>query len=232
MERREDQRPRAESGPPAARDGDAERPPAERAVVPPVVPNADRAGSADRAPPAPTARRSVDTPARRAALDDMQIRLERGDIDGAIARLDRLLAEVPDDVELLCARGTLYTHISRFDRATADLRRATRAAEHDPRVLLASGMLACKRAQWRDAIEPLREAAALEPGDAVVQYYLGEAYNHVDELGPALTAFERAVELAPTHWRAIKGVAVVLDRLGRRDEATDAYRRSREARSP
>jgi Flp pilus assembly protein TadD len=208
--------------------GDRGRRPVEREIAPPVVPHADESGEVER-PPRP---RRVDTPARRAALEEIQLRLERRDMAGALARLDKLLTEAPDDVELLCARGTLHAQESRFDRAAADLRRAARMAEHDVRVLVATGMLACKRARWRDAIDPLREAAALEPGDAAVQYYLGEAYNHVDELVPALTAYERAVELAPSNWRALKGVGVVLDRLGRPDEATEAYRRAREARTP
>ncbi|MDE3128564.1 MAG: tetratricopeptide repeat protein [Gemmatimonadota bacterium] len=203
--------------------------PVEREVAPPVVANADRTDAAEHA--ASVAPRP-DTPARRTALEDVRLRLERRDVSGALARLDRLLAELPDDVELLCARGTRHAQQSRFDRAAADLRRAARLAEHDPRVLVATGLLACRRARWRDAIDPLREAAALEPADAAVQYYLGEAYNPVDDLVPALTAYERAVELEPSNWRALKGVGVVLDRLGRRDEATEAYRRAREARAP
>lgn len=136
-----------------------------------------------------------------------------------------------DDVELLCERATLHASESRFERAAVDLRQAAHVTEHDGRVLLASRLLACKRARWRDAIEPLREAAGLSPADAAVQYYLGEAYNHVDDLLPALTAYERAVELEPSNWRARKGVGMVLDRLGRRDEATEAHRRAREART-
>lgn len=204
----------------------------EREVAPPVVPNADRAEAPEPREPAPAHARRVDTPARRAALEEVRVRLERQDVTGALARLDKLLAEAPDDVELLCARGTLHAQQSRFDRAVADLRRAARVAEHDPRVLVATGLLACRRARWRDAIDPLREAAALAPADAAVQYYLGEAYNHVDDLVPALSAYERAVELEPSNWRALKGVGMVLDRLGRRDEATEAHRRAREARAP
>ncbi len=214
--------------PEAGRPGDrgAARPPVEREVpAGPVVPNADAPGAAANA-------ERVDGPARRAALDEVRERLQRRDVTGAIARLDKMLGETPDDVELLCERATLHASESRFERAGADLRRAGHVAEHDVRVLLASGLLACKRARWRDAIEPLREAAALSPADAAVQYYLGEAYNHVDDLLPALTAYERAVELEPANWRAMKGVGMVLDRLGRRDEATEAHRRAREARTP
>ena len=228
MHRREDPHVEADLGLPGNRTVNG--PGMEREVPPPVVPNADRSSEAERT--SETARRRVENPVRRAALDEVRMRMERGDAAGAIAQLDKLLVEAPDDVEVLCERGTLYAQLSKFDRATTDLRRAGRLAEHDVRVLMASGLLACKRARWCDAIEPLREAAALAPDDAAVQYYLGEAYNHVDELVPALAAYERAAALAPSNWRAIKGVGVVLDRLGRRDEATEAYRRAHEARTP
>jgi len=205
------------------------RVPIDRELPAPVVPNADAPASPGRVS---EPQRRIDAPTRRPALDDVFARIERGDTIGAIARLDDLLSDAPDDVELLCTRGTLHAQHSRFDRATADLHRAARIAEHDERVLIATGMLACRRARWGDAVAPLREAAALTPDDSSVQYYLGEAYNHVDELMPALTAYERAAELDPSNWRALKGVGIVLDRLGRRDEATEAHRRAWAARTP
>ena len=90
------------------------------------------------------------------------------------------------------------------------------------------GILLCKRARWREAIEPLEQAAHLEPAGASARYYLGEAYNHIDQLPAALAAYEAAAALQPTNWRAFKGVGVVLDRMGRPAEATLAYQRSRE----
>jgi len=56
-----------------------------------------------------------------------------------------------------------------------------------------------------------------------------EALNHVDELDGALAAYERAVELEPRNTRALYGLGIVLDRLNRPDDATQMYRRSREA---
>jgi Flp pilus assembly protein TadD len=45
----------------------------------------------------------------------------------------------------------------------------------------------------------------------------------------ALEAYEEAVRLQPDHWRAMKGIGVILDRMGRPNEATAAYQRAREA---
>jgi tetratricopeptide (TPR) repeat protein len=91
------------------------------------------------------------------------------------------------------------------------------------------GVLFCKRARWREAIEPLRAAVELDPQLASAQYYLGEAYNSIDDLPAALTAYEKAASLEPKNLRALKGIGVVLDRLGRPAEAAAAYQRAREA---
>jgi Flp pilus assembly protein TadD len=53
--------------------------------------------------------------------------------------------------------------------------------------------------------------------------------NRLDHLKDAFTAYERAVELEPRNPRALYGLGIVLDRLKRPEEATQMYRRSREA---
>jgi Flp pilus assembly protein TadD len=71
----------------------------------------------------------------------------------------------------------------------------------------------------------------LEPTRGAAHYYLGEAYNHVDQLSAALNAYEAAARLQPGNWRAFKGVGIVLDRMGRPVEAAIAYKRAREVQS-
>jgi Flp pilus assembly protein TadD len=106
---------------------------------------------------------------------------------------------------------------------------AQRAAESE--ALAEQGIQFCRSAQWRAAIEPLRRATELDPTNVAAFYYLGDAYNHADTLPAALEAFESAARLQPEHWRALKGVGIVLDRMRRPQEATAAYQRAREAQS-
>lgn len=102
--------------------------------------------------------------------------------------------------------------------------------EHsDAESLLELGISLCRRAKWRDAIAPLERAVSLDPAKAAAHYQLGETYNQTDRLPQALEAYETAAKLQPENWRAIKGVGIVLDRLGRPEEATAAYQRAREA---
>jgi tetratricopeptide (TPR) repeat protein len=91
------------------------------------------------------------------------------------------------------------------------------------------GVLFCKRARWREAIDPLRAAIAADPHNAAAHYHLGDAYNSIDELPEALRAYEAAATLEPTNDRALKRIGVVLDRMGRPKEAEAAYQRARAA---
>jgi tetratricopeptide (TPR) repeat protein len=107
--------------------------------------------------------------------------------------------------------------------------RAQHAAESE--ALTEQGIQLCRTARWRAAIEPLRRATELDAANAIAFYYLGDACNHADALTAALEAFESASRLQPDHWRALKGVGIVLDRMRRPQEATAAYQRAREAQS-
>ncbi|HZS59460.1 MAG TPA: hypothetical protein VFA43_09335 [Gemmatimonadaceae bacterium] len=91
------------------------------------------------------------------------------------------------------------------------------------------GMLLCRKARWKDAIEPLRRATELAPNEGLAFYYLGDAYNHTDQLPAALSAFETAAQLLTENWRALKGVGIVLDRMRRPQEAAAAYQKARDA---
>ena len=155
----------------------------------------------------------------------------RGDVEGALLELGRALESNPDDVTILCARATVLASRARYDQAEVDLRRAAKANDRNAEVQVQLGMLFSKRARWREAIEPLLAAVAADPTRADSQYYLGEAYNHIDDLPAALAAYEAASSLEPRHIRALKGIGIVLDRLGRPAEAAIAYRRARESQS-
>jgi Flp pilus assembly protein TadD len=152
-------------------------------------------------------------------------------LDAELEELDRALTQEPDNVSLLCARAALLLSGGlRYEQAESDLRRASKLDDGNAEVLTNLGILFCKRGRWREAVEPLRRAAEMDhPSRAAAHYYLGDAFNHMDELRDALAAYEAAVRLQPGHWRALKGVGIVLDRMGRPNEAAVAYQRAREA---
>lgn len=154
---------------------------------------------------------------------------KHGNAAGALETLDECLANGGDELRLICARAFLLGSRLKYELAEAELKRAARLRADDPEVQLQTGVLACRRARWRDAVEPLQKAVSKRSDDPLAHFYLGEALNHVDQLAPALAAYERATLLDPSAWRAFKGVGIVLDRLARPADAALAYRRMREA---
>jgi Flp pilus assembly protein TadD len=154
---------------------------------------------------------------------------KKGDIEGALAELGKALEGSPDDVTILCARATMLASRARYDQAEVDLRKAARINPRSPEVQVQLGILFSKRARWRESIEPLLAAIASDPAHGDAHYYLGEAYNHIDELSSALASYEMAATLQPNNIRPLKGIGIVLDRMGRPVEAAAAYRRARES---
>ena len=136
----------------------------------------------------------------------------KGDVESAIVEVTRALELAPDDVPNLCLRAALCTSRAKYDLAETDLKRAAKLAGFNPDVQVQLGVLFCKRARWREAIDPLRAAIAADPHNAA-----------------ALRAYEAAATLEPTNDRALKRIGVVLDRMGRPKEAEAAYQRARAA---
>jgi Flp pilus assembly protein TadD len=128
-----------------------------------------------------------------------------------------------------CARVSALGAKLRYDDAEKMLKKAAKLSPESAEVLVQTGILACRRGRWREAVEPLQAGVAKAPDHAVAHYYIGEALNHIDDKQGALEAYQRAAEIEPDHWRALKGVGIVLDRLGRSSEAAVFYRRAREA---
>ena len=158
------------------------------------------------------------------------VALERkGDALIALTALDAAEAAGADLFALSCARASALGITLRYDDAEKMIKLAAKLRPEAAEVLVQTGILACRRARYRDAIEPLRRGIVLAPENATAQYFMAEALNQTDDLKGALAAYQRAAELEPDHWRALKGVGVVLDRLGRPSDAAEFYRRARHA---
>lgn len=134
-----------------------------------------------------------------------------------------------DPFHLACVRIETLANALRYDEAVQALRELDQLRPDAPEIALYTGVIACRRARWKDAVGPLRTATGRLPDHAGAHYHLGEALNKCDDLAGALVAYQRAAELDPTHWRALKGVGIIYDRLGKPEQAAPFYRRARDA---
>ncbi len=93
-----------------------------------------------------------------------------------------------------------------------------------PLLALATKLL--RAGQPADAITPLRDAALLEPFNAIVQHDLGLAYLEIGRASDAIAAFEWAVAINPRYADAYFRLGIALEKLGDSGGAIAAYDRA------
>jgi tetratricopeptide (TPR) repeat protein len=77
-----------------------------------------------------------------------------------------------------------------------------------------------------DAIAPLRDAALLQPSNAIIQHDLGLACLEVGRVPDAIAALQRAVAIDPRYTDAHFRLGIALEKLGNIGEALAAYDRA------
>jgi tetratricopeptide (TPR) repeat protein len=153
--------------------------------------------------------------------------LNRG--DEAVAHLEGLLKERPDDVEVIMALGNVLRARKRFDEAAAIYTKAVERIGTPDRghwILFFYRGTSYERAkQWEKAEADLKKALELVPetqpnGRAQVMNYL--AYSWVDgakNIDEAFKMLQKAVELSPRDGMIIDSLGWAYYRLGRYDDA-------------
>jgi tetratricopeptide (TPR) repeat protein len=76
------------------------------------------------------------------------------------------------------------------------------------------GIALAEKEQTQEAIAALRNAAALDPGNAAARYNLGLALAKAGETAPAVAEFRKAVELTPLYPEARRALGAALQRAG------------------
>src|SRR5580700_5404489 len=77
-----------------------------------------------------------------------------------------------------------------------------------------------------DAIAPLRDAALLQPSNAIIQHDLGLACLEVGRVPDAITALQRAIASDPRYGDAYFRLGIAFEKLGNVGEALAAYDRA------
>jgi Flp pilus assembly protein TadD len=175
-------------------------------------------GGAEEGPP------EVPTPEEQAVdlaeqLDAGNAALADGDVDGAIATYEEVLAVAPDLPEVHHNLGLAYKRKEDWDRAGQEFRKA---AELDPDFAEPHGALAVllANAGHRDeAIVELEQAVELDPENVEYLYNLAVLYRDSGKPREAEEAFLTLEEMVPDNAEIQYHLATVLLGLGRMDEA-------------
>ncbi len=112
-------------------------------------------------------------------------------------------------------------------RAESDIRRAwSRSGSPGMDLLLKRGQDALDEGDYDAAIEHLTALTDHAPDFAEGWNARATAYFAAGLYGPSMADIARVLTLEPRHWGALAGLGMILDEMGREDEALDAFRAS------
>ncbi|MAK64919.1 MAG: hypothetical protein CMF75_09335 [Maricaulis sp.] len=153
-------------------------------------------------------------------------RLQLGQLDGALADLQRASREMPDDVMTQLNLGIIYQDMGRAADAVVAYDTVVRlepdwmgAWINRSSALLDAGMTGA-------AVEDARRAVELEPDNGTTLNMLCWTLIQDGRAQTALPLCEQAVALEPESGAIIHSHASALEALGRMDEALPLYRRA------
>jgi tetratricopeptide (TPR) repeat protein len=118
-------------------------------------------------------------------------------------------AETPDAAMLI--EGELKGLWSRSGSAAIDL-------------LLRRGQEALQAGRPEEAIEHFTAAIDHAPGFAEAYVGRASAYYLTNRAGPAIDDLRQALVLNPNHWEALSGFAIILEEVGRPEDALEVWR--------
>ncbi|MEM9462527.1 MAG: tetratricopeptide repeat protein [Myxococcota bacterium] len=93
----------------------------------------------------------------------VQVRLNRSDVDGALAALEAILDLAPDNIEALDLAQRYYDRRGRVDEAVAIARRRVELRPEDPRQRLRLGAQLLAQGEYDEARAAYEEAAVMAP---------------------------------------------------------------------
>ena len=144
------------------------------------------------APNAPTA--GLDPLAR---IQQAKALLEAGKYERVLSIVDALLREYPKSQSSHLLRALALDELSRFNEARKSYEAALRIAPGDPQIEARLGMHFVRTSAWTDAIPHLERSLEATGPEALLLFYLAQAYSHIQDKPRALSTIEKCVALDP-----------------------------------
>ncbi len=134
--------------------------------------------------------------------DEVRLRMARGDLAGALQRVDAALATAPDNAQLRFLRGVVLMDLGRDVQALDVFRQLSQAYPELPEPLNNIGLLQARGGQLEAARQTLQAALLADPTHRAARNNLGQvhlmlavqAWEQVAAAGPADNALLRRLE--------------------------------------
>ena len=161
------------------------------------------------------------------------------DIDAKIALRDAMLDELPEGDESIAIRGNLlfalgvlhwrrgdYEKAFRFLQTTLEIAAYTQDKWFEAVGFNAVALVNTTLGKVDEAIELLKQAAAIAPYQAFPWNNLGNLYSVLDRDEEAIATLEKAIELNPLDAISWNGLGNVYHKLGRSEDAIATYQKA------
>jgi tetratricopeptide (TPR) repeat protein len=161
------------------------------------------------------------------------------DIDAKIALRDAMLNDLPEGDESIAIRGNLlfalgvlhwrrgdYEKAFRFLQTTLEIAAYTQDTWFEAVGFNAVALVNTTLGKVDEAIESLKQAAALAPDQVFPWNNLGNLYSRLDRDEEAIATLEKAIELNPLDAISWNGLGNVYHKLGRSEDAITTYQKA------
>ncbi|MEJ2677850.1 MAG: tetratricopeptide repeat protein [Gemmatimonadota bacterium] len=163
-----------------------------------------------------------------------------GQPERALTLLDSLTAQLqpPQDVVVPIGRMAVFEALDRTDdleAAVADgqaMLERTGMRTFEGRVIFYGGRVHEMRGEWQAAIEAYQREQENNPTDYTVPSQLGRCYRELGQLDRAEDLILQTLKLKPSNGRAHYDLALVYERMGRKDDAVSHLRQALDTWAP
>jgi tetratricopeptide (TPR) repeat protein len=173
---------------------------------------------AQAAPPA--AAPAPPSPDPYARVQEAKKALDAGQYQRVLRIVDGLLKEYPRSQSSHLLRALALDELGRWDEAQRSYEAGLRISPKDPQIQARFGMHFVRRGKWNEAI-PLLEGSLQAGDDALVLFYLSQAYFQTQNKGEALALIERCAKLAPDNPTMLLKLGEYRAQMGKHSPALD-----------
>lgn len=151
------------------------------------------------------------------------IKVNMGDLQGAIDDFDKAIALSPEDAVAFNNRGIAYSSMGHLEKAIKDYDKALELNPNYAGVYNNRGLAYQTKGDFDKAIEKYDKAIELNPNYADAYNNRGNAYQAKGYLDKAVENYDKALELNPNYADAYYNLGETRIGLGRYDKALESF---------
>lgn len=156
-----------------------------------------------------------------------RIQATRGNVDLALAALERALEIDANDPEANNAIAKLYSQLGRSQDAEASFRKAIALSPENPTIINSYATFLYDQSRFQEATSQWQKVIRLAPDHYAALLNLGSVLEWTGSVPEAITMYERSIEIKPTYM-AYSNLGNAYSRDQHYNKAVEAYKQALE----